>query len=71
MTFSSPHDAETPSNDQPATMELSNNEIFIALFFGFVALIVMAMIIVYFRKKHLKKVNEKLRAKHANMAQAV
>lgn len=68
--FSSPHDAETPSTDEPAKMQLSNNEIFIALFFGFIALLAMAMVIIYFRKKHLKKVNEKLRAKHANMAEA-
>ncbi|OJD30197.1 uncharacterized protein BKCO1_6400048 [Diplodia corticola] len=52
------------------TMELSGNEIFIALFLGFVGILVLAMILIYFRKKHLKKVNEQLRAKRAAMEEA-
>ncbi|KAL0258475.1 hypothetical protein SLS55_005968 [Diplodia seriata] len=51
-------------------MELTGNEIFIAIFLGFVAILILAMVLIYFRKKHLKKVNETLRAKRAAMEEA-
>lgn len=48
---------------------LSDRDIFMAMVCGFIAIIIIAMVIVYFRKKHIKKVNENLRAK-AGMSEA-
>lgn len=42
---------------------LSDRDIFMAMVCGFIGLIIMAIVIVYLRKKHVRKVNENLRAK--------
>lgn len=42
---------------------LSDSDTFMAMIAGFVALIIIAIVIIYFRKKHIKKSNEAMRAK--------
>lgn len=42
---------------------LSDRDIFMAMVAGFIAIILLAIVAIYFRKKHIKKSNEQMRAK--------